>query len=562
MPDTIDALKIDLKEEVARLFELVPIAVAINRGEKRIYANPAYVRLFGFTDAAELLNFSILKQIAPQCRDQILERMHRIEDGEMVPDIYDTVGQRRDGTQIPLRIQVGHVRLADGPAEIVFVSDTTENKTAQDKIQHQASFPQLAPMPIIEVNFAGEIVYHNPAAEATMSSLRIPDLTAFLPSDLPNILSALELTDQGSFYREVAVANRIFAENIYLTWEFRTVRIYAYDITERMWAVQELKKSEENYRELIENLGEGVGIVDPEERFVFANPAFDLIFGVKVGELVGKRLAEFTDPGTLKAVQQETERRSRGERGKYEIEIINPDGRKRQIQVSATPKFVGGQFIGTLAIIHDITDRKLALEELTQSYQRLNRAMDQTINALATTVGKRDPYTSSHQQRVTQLVIAIARELGLPENQISGIRVAGILHDIGKIYVPSEILSKPTSLTEAEFNIIRTHSQAGFEILMGVEFPWPIAQIVLQHHERLDGSGYPQGLRSEQILLEAKILTVADVVEALSSDRPYRPAFGIETALNEVANNKGKFYDPTVVDACLSIFQEKKFKFE
>jgi PAS domain S-box-containing protein/putative nucleotidyltransferase with HDIG domain len=560
MPET--ALKIKLNEEVARLFDLVPHAVAINRGEKRIYANPVYAQLFGYADAAELLNFSILKQIAPQCRDQILERMHRIEDGETVPDIYETIGQRRDGTQMPLRMHVGHIQLEDGPAEIAFVSDTTEYKTAQDKIQHQASFPQLAPMPIIEVNFASEIVYHNPATEATMNNLGVTNLTAFLPSDLPNLLSALELADRGSFYREVAVADRIFAENIFLTWEFRTIRIYAYDITERMWALRELKKSEENYRELIENLGEGVGILDPDERFVFTNPAFDLIFGVQTGELIGQQLGEFTTPETLKMVQQETERRSRGERGTYEMEIINPDGRKRQIQVSATPKFAGGKFIGALAIIHDITDRKLALEELTQSYQRLNRAMDQTINALATTVGKRDPYTSNHQQRVTQLVIAIARELGLSENQIAGIRVAGILHDIGKIYVPSEILSKPTKLTEAEFNIIRTHSQAGFEILMGVEFPWPIAQIVLQHHERLDGSGYPQGLRSDQILLEAKILTVADVVEALSSDRPYRPAFGIDFALNEVANNKNKFYDPTVVDACLNIFLQKKFKFE
>ncbi|MBU1162570.1 MAG: HD-GYP domain-containing protein [Proteobacteria bacterium] len=174
----------------------------------------------------------------------------------------------------------------------------------------------------------------------------------------------------------------------------------------------------------------------------------------------------------------------------------------------------------------------------------------------------RDLYRDRHQKRVSQLACAMAIEMSLPEEQIEGIRVAGNIHDIGKISVPMEILSKPGQITESEFDIVKNHAQAGYDILRTIEFPWPIAQIVLQHHERMDGSGYPQGLSGEDILLEAKILAVADVVEAMASHRPYRPALGIDKALEEISINKGKLYDAEVVNACLKVFKDKKFKFQ
>jgi HD-GYP domain-containing protein (c-di-GMP phosphodiesterase class II) len=175
----------------------------------------------------------------------------------------------------------------------------------------------------------------------------------------------------------------------------------------------------------------------------------------------------------------------------------------------------------------------------------------------------RQSYTAGHQLRVTQLACAIAKEMGLPEEQIEGIHMAGLVHDIGKINVPAEILSKPGTLNDLEFGLIKTHSQVGHNILDGtIEFPWPIAQIVLQHHERMDGSGYPVGLSGDEIILEARILGVADVVEAMASHRPYRPARGIDQALVEISQNRGILYDPEVVDACLKLFNEKRFKFE
>jgi putative nucleotidyltransferase with HDIG domain len=205
---------------------------------------------------------------------------------------------------------------------------------------------------------------------------------------------------------------------------------------------------------------------------------------------------------------------------------------------------------------------KLSEQKLRQSYQRLQKTMEGAINTIAKIVETKDPYTSGHQQRVSKLAETIARKMKLPQEKIEGISVSSLVHDVGKISVPAEILNKPIKLTEIEFNLIKDHSQVGYDILKSIEFPWPIEKIVLQHHERLDGSGYPQGLKGEDIIIEARIIGVADVVEAMSSHRPYRPALGIDAALEEIIQNKGTLYDPKAVDICLKLFKEKSFKFE
>jgi HD-GYP domain-containing protein (c-di-GMP phosphodiesterase class II) len=191
----------------------------------------------------------------------------------------------------------------------------------------------------------------------------------------------------------------------------------------------------------------------------------------------------------------------------------------------------------------------------------LQQSLEQSILTIAATVEARDPYTAGHQRRVGELATAIAQEMELPDMQVQGIHFAAIIHDLGKIHVPAEILSKPGRLNELEYRLIQTHSQAGYDILKDVSFPWPIAEIILQHHEKLDGSGYPQGLKDGEIRLEAKIIAVADVVEAISSHRPYRPALGVKPALEEIRQGRGRLYDPSVVDACLRLFNEKGFAF-
>lgn len=202
------------------------------------------------------------------------------------------------------------------------------------------------------------------------------------------------------------------------------------------------------------------------------------------------------------------------------------------------------------------------VDNLRQLGERYRTLLEGTISALATAIEMRDPYTAGHQRRVTQLVCAIAKEMGLPQDKIEELRTAGLIHDVGKISIPAEILNKPGKLNDFQWTLIKTHPQVGYNILKEAKLPWSVAEIVLQHHERLDGSGYPAGLSGEEIMLEARILGVADVVEAMVSHRPYRPAHRLDEALAEISQNKGRLYDPGVVDVCLRLFTEKKFAFE
>jgi len=207
--------------------------------------------------------------------------------------------------------------------------------------------------------------------------------------------------------------------------------------------------------------------------------------------------------------------------------------------------------------------RSLRLEqEVIASLIKMQVMMLQTVETIGAILEVRDPYTAGHQRDVTKLACALGEALGFDADRIAGLRVAGLLHDIGKIVVPAEILNKPGKLGKLEMDIIRTHPQAGYDIVKKIDFPWPVAQTVLQHHERLNGSGYPQGLTKDDILLEARVLAVADVVEAMASHRPYRPGLGIEAALEEITKNKGVLYDAETVDACIRLFMEKGFHFD
>ncbi len=208
------------------------------------------------------------------------------------------------------------------------------------------------------------------------------------------------------------------------------------------------------------------------------------------------------------------------------------------------------------AVVGKVIAHGQAEQAVVRGHQRLEDVLTQTVAALAAAAERRDPYTAGHQRRVAELADAIARELGLPEDRIHGLHLAGLVHDVGKLSIPSEILSKPGLLTPLELTLVRGHVTHSYEIVRGIEFPWPVAEIVHQHHERWDGSGYPRNLKGEKVLLEARILAVADVVEAMGSHRPYREALGLGQALAEIEGKRGQSYDPGVVDACLRLFRE------
>ncbi len=229
------------------------------------------------------------------------------------------------------------------------------------------------------------------------------------------------------------------------------------------------------------------------------------------------------------------------------------------VTIKGVPIFENNNFTGSVVLIEDLTERIIAEKKLKRSYEKLRKATEDIVQAMAATSEMRDPYTAGHQKKTGELAIAIAKEMDLEQDRLEAIRFAGMIFDIGKISVPSDILSKPGKISHFEFDVVKNHSKVGYDILKKIEFPWSIAKIVYQHHERLNGSGYPNRLTEDQIMLESKVLAVADVVEAMTSHRPYRAAIPVEDALKEIKKNKSKLYDPDVVDACVIVFEKEKF---
>ena len=338
----------------------------------------------------------------------------------------------------------------------------------------------------------------------------------------------------------------------------------ARDITEQKRAQEMLQASEEKYRTLVENIADALLQIDPKGKITYMSKSFEKKIGYSREEVKGKNIRDLLTPESYRTALKRIRRWMKGAKGlsSYEVEVKSKDGRIIPFELNTSPLIEEGKLKAIQVIARDITERKQAEEETRRSYKKLQKILQGTINALASVVEVRDPYTAGHQKRVTNLACAIAKEMGLPEEKIEGIRVAGTLHDIGKIHLPSEILSKPARLNEMETGLLQTHPRVSYEILKEIEFPWPVAKIILQHHERMNGSGYPQGLSGDEILLEARILAVADVVEAMSSHRPYRPALGIDKALEHILKNRGTLYDPQVVDACLRLLTRKKFNFD
>jgi PAS domain S-box-containing protein/putative nucleotidyltransferase with HDIG domain len=329
------------------------------------------------------------------------------------------------------------------------------------------------------------------------------------------------------------------------------------DVSERKAAAAALIMAAQKWRITFDAIKDPVFLMDRKCRIIQANRAlvdlvkkpFSQIIGRPCWEVVHNKATPIAD--CPMACMRKSRRR--------ETSVL-PSG-ERWLKAAVDPIFDdAGEITAAVHTIIDITDSVRAESDLRNSLEKLQRTLTGTVSALASTVATRDPYTAGHQRGVAGLASAIAREMGLSPEAVEGMRVTGSLHDIGKIAIPAEILSKPGKINAMEFNLIKSHSQVGHDILKAIEFPWPVAQTVLQHHERLDGSGYPLGIKDEEIIPEARILMVADVVEAMASHRPYRPALGLEVALEEIVRNKGTLYDPVVVEACVRLLTKKGYK--
>jgi PAS domain S-box-containing protein len=334
----------------------------------------------------------------------------------------------------------------------------------------------------------------------------------------------------------------------------------------KLAARETLLKCETKYQTMLESVDAHITMVDRNLKIVWANGKAKRTFGRNI---IGKSCCEaIYGKKKLCCGESSCMTRHAFRNGnivkRNSLKTITLDGSERFFEgIARAVSWDNNDKPSVVVKIYkDITERKLAENELQDSMKMLRKNLAGTIQAISRTVETRDAYTAGHQHRTTKIARAIAFEMGLSKQQIEGIRMAGVIHDLGKISVPAEILSKPGKISESEFSLIKQHPQTGYEILKGIDFNWHVADIVLQHHERLDGSGYPNNLQKDEILLEAKVIGVADVIEAMSSHRPYRPALGIDEAFEEITMKKGITYDPDVVDAAIDLFTHRGYQFQ
>ncbi|MCX5816513.1 MAG: PAS domain S-box protein [Proteobacteria bacterium] len=479
--------------------------------------------------------------------------------------------------------------------------DITDSKKAEEELKEKDKFMesivQSSAVATFVVNAEHKVIYWNKACE-DLTGIKSEDLLgasdhwkAFYDYPRPCVADVIidnkfnEMTNlYGVYARSVLIPEGIHAEgwypnlggkNRYIVFDAAPIyddngKLIAaietlQDITNRKQAEEQLKHERQRFSVLSENAPFGMAMIDKDGNFVYINPKFKEIFGYNLSEIPDGRTwftKAYPNPAyrqtVIAAWVEDLKAAGPGEKRPRVFTVTCKDGTEKIVNLISVQMETGVHIM----TCEDITSRKLAEEELQQTTEKLRKSLSGTIQALSSTVETRDPYTAGHQRKVSNLARVIAQEMGLSNDTVDTIRMAGIIHDIGKISVPAEILSKGGTLTNIEMNLIKVHSQSGYDILKDVGLPYPIAEIVLQHHERLDGSGYPQGLKGEQILLETKIISVADVVEAIPSHRPYRPALGIDAALEEIENNKDILYDAQVVEACLKLFREKGFCFE
>jgi PAS domain S-box-containing protein/putative nucleotidyltransferase with HDIG domain len=565
---------------------------SLNLRTKRVFLSPSVTRLLGYTPE-EAQGMKMKELVSPTSYAKALRAYYDLSGKpgngphhRASSTLIETELMRKDGSFVWVDISVTMLRDANGqPTEIFGVMrDITQRKKVEEDLRTSEEYFRAlienAWDAIAIVSADGTLLYESPSSARILGyepeEIVGKNLAEFVRrEDIAAIAGTFRKfrTEPGSIvmvdagfrhkdghYIECEGTLQNFLHDPKISGVVANYR----DVTDRRRAEEAIRNSEERFRNLVEATSDWVWEVDPNGVYIYASPNVRQVLGYEVSEVIGKTVFDYMPV-------RESSRFSKvfksyvAKREPFafvESTRLHKDGRVVTMEISGVPFFSeDGSLLGYRGIGRDITDRKKTEKDLENSLKKVEKTMEATIQAISYTMETRDPYTTGHQKRVTELACAIAKELGVVSWQIDGIRVAGLLHDIGKIAVPTEILSKPGKLSDIEFSMIKAHPKVGFDILKNVDFDWPVARIVVQHHERLDGSGYPYGIPGKDILQEARILAVADVVEAMSSHRPYRPALGIDRALAEVARGEGTLYDSDVVRACSRVIHERGFKF-
>jgi len=554
---------------------------------KFLSVNFAMAKMYGYTSPEEMVNsitdIGTQYYVDPKRR---IEFIHLL-DTQGIVEGFELETYRKDGSKIWVSENVRAVQ--DGEGKLLYyegtIEDITEQKQAVEALRTleelESSVLSAIPHAVIGLK-ERKIIFANNAVETVFG---------WKPEELIGKNTRVlyrteeEYKEIGQHFYPVLEKQQIYSEDfpcrrkdgkdmlcrvstsrIGESLKERQIVVMYEDITEQKQAQMLLHESEEKYRSIVEYAMEGIYQTTRGGQLIMGNKSFLQMLGYDSFEEltesirdIGKQL--YVEPGQREELMRMLDKQNVV--SGFETQLYRKDGSAIWVSFKVrTVRDSGGNMLYNEGTMEDITYRKQAEESIRQNIDRLRKAIGGTIDVIAMAVEVRDPYTSGHQRRVSSLGRSIAKKMDLSQEVTDGIRMAGVIHDLGKISIPAEILSMPRKLTELEFGLIKTHPQIGYDMLKDIEFPYPIAQMVLQHHERLDGSGYPQGLKNEDIILEAKILAVADVVEAIASHRPYRPALGMDIALKEIIQNKGILYDPQVVEVCVKLFENNGFKFE
>ncbi len=559
----------------------------INLKGKIIDINENTCRMVGRT-RQQLVGDSIVSISRMDNPRQVFSVLNSMKQAETTS--FESTLLRHDGGTLPIEVSAKIVSTeADGIAQ-AFIRDISERKQADEAlIQAEAKFRIFADTTYdweywLDCNH-NQIIYMSPSCERITGHTReefiadptlinrivYPEDRAIYQAHMDKCKRGKNLVEQFDF--------RVLRPDGDLRWVAHACqevfdaagrslgrRASNRDITARRKLEDEAILREAQLRQIIDLVPHMIFVRDWDGRFILANEATAAAYDMTTDELQGKKVADVhPDHEEAKRVAAEDQAVMTEGQTKAIPEAVFTDvfGKQRIMQKTKVPfTYIGEEGRQTYAVLGvsvDVTKLKEAETESAKNLERLTEAFHGMIAALAATVETRDKYTAAHQYQVRKLATAIANDLDMSDQEIDSLGMAATVHDIGKIYVPSEILSKPGRLSEVEFELIKTHVEAGYNILKDIRFRDPIANMVRQHHERLDGSGYPQGLKAANILLEAKILAVADVVDAMTSHRPYRPGLGIDAALDEIQTHKGTLYDPDVVEVCVRLFREQHF---
>jgi len=588
------------EEKYRNLFENTQDGVEVIDSEtgRIVLANEAAARMFGFNSPGEMVGIDPLEFIPPEERERVAGMMLEYMFEKDLHKVIETKTHTKDGRLIWVSGIGVKTKYQGSLAGLVSMRDIAEQKETEEALRESERHHRLLADNVSDVIWVADLNLKPTYVSPSVTRLTGYTVKEAISRTIADLLSpaSLEMA-QAAFLRARTLEENggpsgpppseveLVRKDGSTVWVESTMSFVhdAYgqavevmgvlrDVSERRNADIAIRESERRYRLLAENISDVIWVTDMNLRPTYFSPSVTRLMGCNVEEAMAGTMETRLTPESLEAAAdafataltlEEREPGRASGQGSLELEFKCKDG--STVWADTTVSFLrdsSGRQVEIVGVLRDISERRRVEEKLRESLGKLERTMEGTIQAMASIVETKDGYTAGHQRRVSQLAYAIARELGLSIDRCYAVRTAGLLHDLGKISLPTDILAKPGRLTETEFALIKIHPQAAYEILKNIESFGEIAEIVLQHHERMNGSGYPSGLHGEQIVPEARILAVSDVVEAMSSHRPYRPALGIEKALEEISLNSGRLYDADTVHACLDLFNDKGFAFE